>query len=394
MRPSFIVGIAVVGFAAGTGYLYFVRSILAVPARKAGSPFRVTSSPAGVAKVAPLSVGESRPEKPEDARERKWRALQSASPGPERDAGMIAMLETLGAVDPQQALAMAERTANSDVREKLLQAAVRGWSSQEPEAAAAWAGAQSVFDQGLALSSVFHGVVRDPHRAIQLADELAEQFPAQARDFASYVVAALSQSARFVEAAAFAVSAPEAFRTDLLVDGFARWADSEPLAALAAAAQLSDATLQRTARLAAISRWAYNDPKAVADYSLELSSDESRTFALNAAMPRWAEKSPTDAAAWLGQYAPNRDLDQSNAVIATHPEIMVRPETALVWAEGIVDSQLRMRALTTVLNKWAATNPSAAMRHAQALAEDAAPEERQALFTAFLPSFEPLSLLP
>ena len=328
-----------------------------------------------------------------DERERRWREAGAMTADVERAKKLEALIEELAATDPSRAIELATSEPDSELSTRLLQAALRGWSGKDSDAAAEWALSQTQMDQGLAMASVFDGAARDPEHALQFARELSERNPEHSADYGSYLVAALARNGEFGKAADFAAGGTADVRVDWLNAAFARWAEQKPRDALEHAEQFSDPEIQQTAFRAAVSHWAQNSPREVAEYALSHSAGADRDFALNAALRAWAADDPVGAAGWIGRFEPSPQFDLGAAVIASQPDAIREPEVATSWAEGITDPQLRVRVLAMVVNEWSLTDPVAARHYAETSA-NLRPEERPGVLAALEPDFKPISLLP
>jgi len=327
--------------------------------------------------------------------EHRWHDLMSLPDSPERTKQLMAMLEQLGQTDPTRAIAFADKaTADAYLRADFLQAAVRGWASGNPDAAIAWANSQTLMDQGQAMSAVFHGAARDPENALRLAAQLSAQDPEHAGDYGSYVIAALNRVGEFDRATAFAADAPEEFRLNLMNAAYTSWGESNPQAAMEAIGQLSDPETKRTAFNAAISGWSRNDPGGVADYALSLPEGDERTFALTVALRLWSADDPVGAATWMNGLDSSPELDFGAAVVASQPDAIRQPDIAIGWANSIIDPQLRVSILATVVNQWAAVDPVAAWNYVET-SPSLEHDERTGLLAALEPDFTPpASILP
>ncbi len=328
-----------------------------------------------------------------DEWEDRWRRLKAEPASAARDEDMVALIEELAAIDPSHAVALARRESNAERRTNLMEAVVRGWAGANPDAAAAWAASQTMIDHGQALAAVFHGVARDPEEALRLNARLTAQDPDRAADYGSYLIAALSRVGEFDQAAAFATNGDAEVRVGWLNSAYSSWAADQPQAALEQVAQLTDPTVRRTAFDAAMSRWAYNDPPAAAQYALSLPAGHERTLALTVALREWSAADPVAAAAWMNQQTHLPEFDFGAAIVASHPDAIGQPDAAISWAESIVDPQLKVRILATVVNQWAAVDPVAARRYVET-SPNLKPDERPGVLAAFEPDFTPVSILP
>jgi hypothetical protein len=312
---------------------------------------------------------------------RRWLALLEEPQTAERDKALMELIEALAAFDSAEAIALA-RGVGPQLRENLLQAALRGWGTANPYEAVAWARLQTDLDAGLALAAVFHGVTADPERALQLAKDLSRDDPAKAHDYGSYLIAGLNRARDFERAATFAQAGPTESRVDWMNAVFARWATTKPEAAFEHLQTLSDPELQKTALQAAVTGWADADPIKLAEFaSNRITNRADRTFALSVALSSWAEIDPAAAANWMMQLPPSHELDRGAAELASHPEALQQPGVAVSWAESIVDARLRSSTLVLIVSEWAKIDPVAAQNYIRETAHLRA-EDRAELLTA------------
>lgn len=323
--------------------------------------------------------------------------FQGAAPGT-RDVGTLdtdraKKPEAPALTSPFRALAAAQAEPDHELRESLLRSVLLEWGATDPAAALQWVRTQDLIDFTQAITSVFQGAAaRDPEGAVHLAKTISGQDPEHARDYGASLVSALGNDGDFHRAAVFAAESEESARLDLLTLACAGWAGERPRDALDFAARLPP-DLRRDAFNAIVSRWATTDARSVAGYALTLDSNEDRTFAFSAALRAWSAVDAVEAADWVGRLAPSPELDLATAAVASHPETLSNPAAALSLADSITHRPLRMRMLTTVLNRWATTDAVLARKYADTLA-DITPDERVILRSAFSPDFEPVSFLP
>jgi hypothetical protein len=325
---------------------------------------------------------------------RRWAESNSIADDPSRKQERDALIEELAVTDPLRALKLAQDETNAESRLTLLQAAMRGWGAADPKAALAWADSQNLMDPGQARASVFHGAARDPENALRLAEQLSFQYPDRAGDYGNYLVAGLTRAGEFALATQFAAQSPWGIRADRLGAAYGAWAATDPQAALQNAGQLTDPEMFGTAFNIVVSTWANKDPQAVAHYSLGMTDEHQRSVVLSVALPVWVATDAHAAATWLSGLPSSPELDTGIACVALQLAAQRQPELALQWAETVVNPQLRVRALASVLNKWAVSNPLAALHYVEDASSPLHGEERFGVLVAFENNFEPLSLLP
>lgn len=228
--------------------------------------------------MAPLSSPFARPENPDQ-------------PSPES-------VRALAVYDAAHALAVALAESNAPLRDELLQAALRGWAENDPEAAADWARAQSHLDSGLAFAAVFNGAIRHPERAVLLEQRLSAQDPENAGAYAGYLIFALGRTQKFALAAQIAAAVPPAARTDLLTAAYVAWGENQPSQALSSAVALDDPAMRRVAFQAVIGGWARANPRQLTEVAMELTAGPERTLALTTALRHWIAEDPAGVAEW------------------------------------------------------------------------------------------------
>jgi hypothetical protein len=323
----------------------------------------------------------------------RWREIQSQPRNAARDEDMVTFVEELAAIDPWRAISLAQSEGDPELRIELFEAALRGWGAANPEAALAWATDQALLDSNRAMAAVFHGLARDPEAALRFTAQCSERDPDRAQDYGSLLVAALARLGEFEQAAAFAANGALPSQADWLNSAYARWADSDPRAAMEHIAQIKDPGVHRTAFDVAIQHWATSAPRAATEYAFTLGAGTDRTFALSTALRSWASSDAVAAAQWMNRVDPSPELDMGVATLATGMDLILQPNVAAGWAESIVDPQLRVRVLATVMNTWAAFDRAAAQQYAEN-SVDIRNEDRPALFSAFEVGFNPLSWSP
>jgi hypothetical protein len=208
-------------------------------------------------------------------------------------------LAKISATEPLRPLAAALAETDPARRDESLEASLREWASVDPDAAADWAQSQNVLERGRALATVFRGASRQPAAAVQLAQRLTAQDPAEARSYGNALIFALSQRGDFKLGADFAAEAAEDSRTDLLTLAYQQWAQHSPHDALTAARELADSAAQTAAWQSAVSGWAMTNPQQLALVAIKLPRGEERAFALTAGVRSWIERDPASAAAWI-----------------------------------------------------------------------------------------------
>jgi hypothetical protein len=292
--------------------------------------------------------------------EDRWNELRAQPATPDGESEMAALIEAMARRDPQRAISLATAQINVRLRAALLRAALKGWGTTDPEAAAAWAQTETVMDQAQAMDALLQGAVGNPDKAVALTTALIQNNAAQASEFGTDLISALNESGQFAAAANFAVNGPENCRNDWILPAYSRWAEFQPQAAVAGAMQISDPGVRDAALNAIVTGWAPTDPQGLVEFAQNNLSGAQQNAALESAIGFWADSDPMAAAQWINQNSPGSQADNGIAQIALSSQLSQSPELAANWAESISSSQLRMDTLTSVFSKWiAADSPDA-----------------------------------
>lgn len=294
--------------------------------------------------------------------ERDWRTRLVEPRTPARDREMVKAIEELAARDPQSALDLAAEQANFQLREKLLHAALRGWASVDPAAAAKQALSAPFEQRRQAVEAVLTGASNNPEAAARLAVQIGKEDPFHAGDHGHALIGALVQVGAFEIAAQFAQSGTD-HRAEWLNAAFQQWVQYQPDQASVALDRISDPIGRREALHGMVNGWATTDPAALAVYGSKLQPGEDRSLALHEALPRWVSRDPIAAVQWMDRLDLSPDLDRGAAAVATFtPLIASRPEVAAAWAESIVEPTLRSGAIRMLVSEWMQRDHMAARR--------------------------------
>ena len=287
-------------------------------------------------------------ENPED----RWSELCAQPATPEGESEMAALIEKLAERDPQRAISLAAAQTNLRLRAALLRAALKGWGTTDPDAAAQWAQTETVMDQAQAMEALLQGAVQNPDKAVSMTAALIQNDAGRAEEFGTDLISALTEAGQFEAAANFAVNSAANSREDLMLPAYSRWAEFQPQAAIDSAMQITDPGLRDSALNAIIVGWSPTDPKGMVEYAQNNLSGGQQNSAMSTAIGFWAGSDPVAAAQWINQNNPGAQADNGVAQIALSSQLSQSPELAANWAESISSSQLRLDTLTSVFSKW------------------------------------------
>jgi hypothetical protein len=219
-------------------------------------------------------------------------------PGPS-ERPSVGAVEALAGSDPLGALTLALAESDPQLRNDLLNAALRRWARSDPEAAAHWLQEHPTIPADLALAAVFDEASLLPERAIALAQSLSRARPAQARDYGYAVIFALNRVAEFEKAADYAVADSSRSRSDLIIAAYHDWGRRQPEGALVSAIHLPEASIRETAIQSVLSGWSRDDPEGLADAALNFPDGIEKNSALTKAVRAWIIKDPEKARDWI-----------------------------------------------------------------------------------------------
>lgn len=314
----------------------------------------------------------------------RWKALrdQPATPGTEEQ--LCATVQTLAATDHDAALQLAATAATPRLRELFRNAALHGWATRDPQAAAAWVMKQVRYEERrAAVEAIAAGAVAQPGEARRAFDFLITADPLWANDHGSALVTALARAGQFELASQFAASGPAAHRSAWLSTTFQAWAVCQPQAALAAVGNIADAASREVALGGLFAGWGSSDPAALVAYADTLPRSDTRTEALKNGLTQWVYRDPVAASAWMDRLDPSPDLDAGAAAVAVAPALVAnKPEIAASWAESITDPDLRANTLLELFRQWAERDAGGALNYVQH--SSTLPPEMRSLALSFL----------
>ncbi len=283
------------------------------------------------------------------------------SPASEKDRA--SWIEKLAASDHRQALALASAEPNWRLRTLLRNAALRGWASAEPAAAAQFALTLPEHERREAVAAIFLGASHQPETAATLAEKLCAQDPALAEDHGRALIDALAEVGAFPVLTRFAATEASSRSAEWLRATFGKWAERQPAAALQAFDSLPSTAAREAAFQGLVLGWSMADPRELAAYAATLPTGENRSLAMQQALTQWMNHDVESAAKWVMRFDPGPEFDLSASTVATNPKLIVQqPAVALGWAQSILEPALRETTLTTLARQWAGSDRGAARR--------------------------------
>lgn len=326
--------------------------------------------------VAPLSWEE---------RWQQWLVRLAASG---RDVELVSEFEALVVADPQRALTYAQRE-DEPRRTCLIQTIFVLWSESDLGSAIAQARTLPDTQRATAVAVVLAGMADRPEDAVKLGTEFCRRDPALALEHGYALIATLGRVSDFRRAVRFAAEARDLVtdeeRTKWLKAAFAQWSAENPASALAAIQELPESGARFEALEAIAAQRVRSDPAGLVATLRQLPAGADRSVILAQALRGWVRQDPKTAAEWIDRLEPSSELDAGAAAVAgaTQNQLDDRsPKVALSWASSIVAPELRSRTVTSVVQTWATTDPTAARRYAEE-STDLLPEDRAALVENF-----------
>jgi len=304
-----------------------------------------------------------RPDDPTPARAPNF-ALTFTTPASE-EAG-VAELKQLATTHFSQAILIAQSAPTPRQRELLRNAALQGWASRDPQAAAVWTLANVRSEERrVAVEALATGAIAQPAEAIAAINHLIAADPLLASDHGNALVTAFTRAGQFETANQFAATGPSEFRAAWLSTTYNQWATYQPQSALAALDKIADLAAQREARSGLYAGWSNSDPASLVAHAQTLPIGEARLEGLNLGLAQWVHLNPGAASAWMDKFDPAPDLDAGAAAIAVEPALITKkPDIAASWAESITDPELRASTLLDLIRLWAQHDLNAARAYA------------------------------
>lgn len=296
-----------------------------------------------------------------------WLALRSAPGSQSSDERLVLAMEALAEANPDAALKLAAKEKKVRLRWELHRALARGWARRNPEEATTWALRQQAIEVPVAVDAVLASLVKDPTAAVAMARRAAQEAPEHAAPIGNALLSLLAKEGAFAPALAFARGAPEAVRADWMAMTYQIWSGHRPDEALAALETEADAATRARLRQSVIEGWAQADPSALAAYAVQALEGPDRSRALVEAVRAWATVDVVAAARWVGSLDPSADVDSALVTMATTPQALVQPLTALEWAQSIRNPEQRTSTLMEIMREWSVRAPKAAWEHARTL---------------------------
>ncbi len=313
-----------------------------------------------------------------EAWDARWRELSARPATTALTREREALLEELARTDPRRALALAEAEGNWLTRDQLRDAALRGWASVEPDAAADWAMAQPVLGERMkCVAAVLTGATAQPAEAARVGLRLCSADPEPAGFYGHMLINALVERAGDFDAAMrFATAATMVDRQSFLLDSaFYQWAQHDPERAYAQLASIADPAIRESALKGLIEGRSDFDPQRFADFAQKLPAGADRTQALSISLQRWAGKDPQAALQWINRMDPDPDFDPGVAALAASSTLIAaQPEIAMELTDSICDTTKRVLTKSRVFFEWALRDPAAARRYAEAVEHPATRE--------------------
>lgn len=353
------------------------------------SPEQKNLDPAAVASTPVSSVGasearESQVREDAAALKQRWQALSAKVEGPAGEAACAALLRDLAVRDPEEAIRLASLETNWRRRGIFLRAALRGWATVAPDAAAKWTLANlREGERRTAVEELIAGAMVHPAGAIRAIAWLCAEDPRMASDHGNTLILELTRAGEFEAAARFATAAPAECRNFWLGSAFFHWAQHQPDKALAALNEIPDTGGRLEALQSAVSGWAASDPAALVNFAGGMTAGEARTAALREGLQQWVTADPVAAVKWMEKLEPGEAFDGGAEAVATVAELVAKkPEVAVAWARSIGNPERRSSTLAEVVRQWASHDPVAARRYAAA-SDDLQPGDRANLLSDF-----------
>ena len=349
---------------------------LTAPAQAAVVPS--TKAPAASVTIPSLQPAATAPAAAGTWTAERWREVNTQPATAARNAALAALLEKLAASSPDQAMRLAQTEGNHVLRHDLVQAALRGWASTAPEAAAFWTqGLLNERERNEAFNTVFASVAAtQPDEAVRVANILFQHDQGRATSLGCTLINSLCDAGHFEIAAQFATSGDGSERSFWLGAAYSKWAELRPEEAAKAALAVSDPDLRNQALHGVVGGWADADPAGLTQFLTTLPSGGDRPQMIGQALRGWVQADPVAASTWINNNELGAELDVGVSEIAKMD--LLKPDVAVTWAESVTDPQIRAETLANVLDSWLRTDLPAARKYLEST-KQLRPEDRERL---------------
>ncbi|MGJ8695201.1 MAG: hypothetical protein ACSHYF_02710 [Verrucomicrobiaceae bacterium] len=264
--------------------------------------------------------------------------------------------------DPENAVASLSSLSSPDPRNPFLFAALSRWATLDPAAAQAWLENYAIpsdVSRFYLNAALIRGLARrDPDQALSL---LLTQPKSPERtgslDFILGAWARQSTASLFQALTQFPKSDP-ALRLAAFKKALTHLHPDSLAEATSFSANLPPEE-QQIFRQALASKWAQRDPEAALAWAADLTEPNQRALSLAAVTTHWARHDPLAASQWLDQNPESPALDLSARAIAWST-IGLDPSRAFAQITKIHSDSLRQQSFEQISRFWIAAQPETA----------------------------------
>jgi hypothetical protein len=129
-------------------------------------------------------------------------------------------------------------------------------------------------------------------------------------------------------------------------------------------------------------RWAATDPDAAIAWAARLTDEEARMQSYASIAGRWAKADSYETSQWITSLPEGRERDSAaGSLVKTIAQ--EEPDSAFTWAQTILDPQQKLAAITTALEGWARRDLPGALGQLEA---STLPPEAKATLRQSLPA--------
>ncbi len=282
--------------------------------------------------------------------------------GVRRDEMYSALLRRWGELDGRSALAYALERPTAGNRHEGIVGVLTGWATYDSETAFAWALANpgdNPFQSDTLNAVIGQLAVLDPAKAFSYASELSRD--AFQTGALKTLADQLHSMGNLNLALTWYADLKEGSVKELALEHVARiWSSYEPIYASEWIESISGQVVREHAIEAVASTWGRTDPQRAASWAAALPEGRARASGTSAAIGTWLQRGEVNLVArWLNQLPPHQDFDDAVRQVAL-ASMQEDPETAMSWADSIIDENLRSVTMNMVGQRWVGMDPLAA----------------------------------
>ncbi|TQV78221.1 hypothetical protein FKG94_14225 [Exilibacterium tricleocarpae] len=263
---------------------------------------------------------------------------------PSRNNTISHILQTIARDDPQSAVAYLDQLPAGNLRDRSVQNILQSWAGSDPEAAYTWVEQQ----EGQAYTKTVLNLANqlaatDPEKAAQLTDRIRQEARPQWLQTVAGGMARRDQQGAVEWLQQYQ---QEPGYSQALASITQVTAQTDPLAALRMAENITSSSDKRNAIDSITHSWSSRDPTEAARWASNIKDSAQRASAIQIAAGQWARYDPDAASSWV--LGLNDTEARDRALVNLVNRHGSSADFALPLANAIKSDQQRVQAVTSM----------------------------------------------